>query len=372
MYLRGIQGDFQEDIQPVPGQDAHLTLDVALQADVEALLDHPPAGVGQDHVVGAAVVIDCRTGEVLVLATGPRYDPAVYKSPDAYAALIADPEKQHPLVNRAVHSLYPLGSVFKAVTTLAGLEEGVLTPQTTCTCEGALDPRHRDRFKCDLLAGHGTINLHTAIQKSCNVYFYHVAESLSRMPGGGIEWSRGSACLKAYAELLGLGRPANIGLGDFAGSLDEPDPRNLAIGQGAMLVSPLQTAQLYGLVATGGHMPALSLIRERPSPPRQDPGLDPRYVAILKDGLKSVVNDVGGTAHSTVYLPDIRIAGKTGTAQVGGGKEPHAWFAGYAPADNPRVAFAVIVENGGHGGTAAGPIAREIVRKCQFHGYLTK
>jgi penicillin-binding protein 2 len=369
MYLKGIQGDFQEDIQPVAGRDVHLTLDIALQADVEALLDRPPAGVGKDHVVGAAAVIDCRTGEVLVLATGPRYDPRAFRSVEAYNALRQDPEC--PLINRAVHGVYPLGSVFKAVTTLAGLEEGVLKPSDTYTCQGVLDPSHRDRFKCDLLAGHGTINLRTAIQKSCNVYFYHVAEALSRSPGGGSSLARGSAGLRAYAELLGLGRATGIGIGgEPAGQLDEPDARNLAIGQGSMLVTPLQTAQLYGMVATGGRMPALSLIRERPSPPRQDPGINPRYIAILKDGLEAVVNEIGGTAHSTVYLPDIRIAGKTGTAQAGGGQEPHAWFAGYAPADNPRVAFAVIVENGGHGGTAAGPIVREIVRKCQFHGYL--
>ena len=97
------------------------------------------------------------------------------------------------MINRAVHGQYPLGSVFKAITTIAGLHEGVLTPDTTYTCEGVLNPRRRDRFKCDKLSGHGTINLHTAIQESCNVYFYHVAKSLSHGPDGGIEWSRGSA-----------------------------------------------------------------------------------------------------------------------------------------------------------------------------------
>ena len=320
IYLKGIQGDSLEDIQPVAGQDVHLTLDIALQADVEGLLDRPPAGVGQRHVVGAAVVIDCRTGEVLVLATGPRYDPQMFHSQAAYEAVCGTPEHpnlERPLVNRAVHGQYPLGSVFKAVTTIAGLHEGVLTPDTTYTCEGVLDPRHRDRFKCDLLTGHGTINLHTAIQKSCNVYFYHVAESLGRGPGGGTDLARGSATLRAYAELMGLGRPTGIGIGgEPAGRLDEPDPRNLAVGQGSMLVSPLQVAQLYGLVATNGRMPPLSLIRERPpAQPRGDLGLNGDYMNILHRGLEAVVNETGGTAHSTVYLPDIRIAGKTGTAR---------------------------------------------------------
>jgi penicillin-binding protein 2 len=139
-----------------------------------------------------------------------------------------------------------------------------------------------------------------------------------------------------------------------------------------MRVSPLQVAQLYGLIATGGHMPAVRLIRElgpAQTGPR-DLGLNSRYLGILRDALESVVNEREGTAYKTVYLPNIRIAGKTGTAESGVPNEPHAWFAGYAPAGNPRVAFAVIVEHGGHGSAAAGPIAREIVRKCAAHGYL--
>jgi penicillin-binding protein 2 len=367
LFQKGIEGDFLEDIDPQPGRDVHLTLDIALQADIEMLLDRPPADVGIPRIEGAAVVIDCRTGEVLALVTAPRFNPMTLAAD--FAALERDASA--PLYNRALRGKYPLGSVFKAVTTLAGLSEGVLTPQTRFTCEGALDPRRRDRFKCDVASGHGTIDLRAAIKESCNVYFYHVAESLSRDPDGERNLALGSERLQAYGKRLGLGRPTGIGLAELTGSLEESEPRNLAIGQGAMYVSPIQVAQLYGLVATDGRMPPLQLIRERPAGARPDLGLDPRYLALLRDGLRAVVNETGGTAHSTVYLPDIAIAGKTGTAQPGGpNSTPHAWFAGYAPADNPRIAFAVIVEHGGHGGKAAGPIAREIVRKCQAFGYL--
>jgi len=371
---KGIEGDLAEDIEPVPGQDVRLTLDVALQADVEGLLDHPPAGSNQSRVVGAAVVLDCQTGEVLVLATSPRYDPRSFQSD--YDALEADPGK--PLLNRAVSGLYPLGSVFKAVTTTAGLHEGTLTPGTTLTCNGMLDPARPDRFRCDVFlshgGAHGTIALRTAIQKSCNVYFYQVAELLGRGPAGRTDLGLARDRLQAWASRLGLGRPTGIGLGgEAAGNIRVGDPRNMAVGQGELLVTPIQVAQLYALVATDGRMPPLRLIREPAGPPHADRpplGLNPRHMAVLKDALTAVVNEPGGTAYGLVNLQEVRIAGKTGTAQAAPGTEPHAWFAGFAPADRPRIALAVIVEHGGHGGTVAGPIAREIFRACLAHGYF--
>ena len=371
LFQKGIEGNFLEDIAPVPGQDVHLTLDVALQADVEELLDHPPTSAGR--IVGSAVVIDCRTGEVLALATAPRYDVRTFQKD--FPNLMHD--KARPLVNRAVAGAYPLGSVFKAVTATAGLQEGVITPQTSFTCNGVLDPAHPNRFRCDIFvthgASHGTISLRTAIQKSCNIYFYHVGQALGRGGPGGWDIGLARDRLQAWAARLGFGRPTGIGLGgEAAGRIDVPDPRNLAVGQGELLVTPIQVAQVYGLVATSGQMPLLRLIRERANPAgsaRPDLSLNPQHMSVLRDGFSAVVNEQGGTGYNTVYIPDIHIAGKTGTAQSGGG-EPHAWFAGFVPAENPRVAFAVIVEHGGHGGTAAGPIAREIVKACQAHGYL--
>jgi len=369
MYQKGIEGNFLEDIDPVPGKDVHLTLDMALQADVEAILDRPPAG---SRICGAAVVLDCRTGEVLVLASAPRYDARFFEAD--FPDLLKDPAK--PLVDRPVAGLYPLGSVFKAVTATAALHEGALTPQTVLACNGILNPEFPNRFRCHLFLsqghGHGPIMLHTAIQKSCNVFFYQVAERLGRTAGGGTNLKAARDKLCQWAERLGLGHPTGIGLpGEGAGRLDVGDPRNLAVGQGELLVTPLQVAQLYGLVATSGRMPPLRLIRDPapPAPPRPDLRLNPAAMAALRDAFDAVVNEPGGTGYGYADLPDIRIAGKTGTAQAGRG-EDHAWFAGFAPADRPTIAFAVIVEHGGHGGTVAGPIAREIVKACRAHGYL--
>jgi penicillin-binding protein 2 len=368
VYQKAIDGAYLENIDPVPGRDVHLTLDVALQSDAEDLLDHGPSG----RVVGAAVVLDCTSGEVLVLASAPRYDVRLFGVD--YPDLVR--RTDDPLVHRAIAGQYPLGSVFKAVTATAALEEGVITPRSFLTCDGVLDPARPDRFRCHIFLnygyGHGTIPLRTAIQKSCNVYFYRLAQRLSGL-GGRFDLGRGRDVLVAWARRMGLGGKTGLALpGEAAGRLDVRDPRNLAVGQGELLVTPIQAAQLYGLVATDGRMPPLRLIREKaPEAGTPRPGLDlnPAWMRTLRDAFEAVVNEPGGTGYRHVRTPEVHIAGKTGTAEAGRG-EDHAWFAGFAPADRPRVAFAVIVEHGGHGGETAGPIAREIVRACRAHGYV--
>lgn len=217
------------------------------------------------------------------------------------------------------------------------------------------------------------------------MYFYSVAEQLGRRPGGGLDLNLARERLQSWAGRMGLGRATGIGLpGEAAGNLDAAeaskpgyrgrriDPRNLAVGQGELLVTPIQAAQVYGLVATDGRMPPLVLVREKgpAEPARLGLKLNPRHMAVLRDAFTAVVNEPGGTGFGKANLPDILIAGKTGTAQAGRGKEDHAWFVGFAPADDPRIAFSVIVEHGGHGGATAGPIARDIVRACEAHGYL--
>jgi len=191
--------------------------------------------------------------------------------------------------------------------------------------------------------------------------------------GGRFDLGRGRDLLVAWARRMGLGAKTGIGLpGEATGRLDVRDPRNLAVGQGELLVTPLQVAQLYGLVATDGRMPPLRLIREKappPGTPRPGLHLNPSHMRVLRDAFAAVVNEPGGTGYRNVRCPQVRIAGKTGTAEAGRG-EDHAWFAGFAPAEAPRVAFAVIVEHGGHGGAAAGPVARDLVLACKAHGYL--
>lgn len=368
-YQKGIEGNFLEDVEAVPGRDVRLTLDIALQGDVEDLLDRGPSG----RVVGAAVVLDCATGEILALASAPRYDVRYFQAD--FNDLAASPDR--PLVHRAASGLYPMGSTFKAVTAIAALQEGVLSPGTVLTCDGILDPSHPNRFRCHLFLshgyGHGPIPLRTAVMKSCNVYFYTVAQLLSRDAAGKFDLAAGTAKLQDWASRLGLGRAVGLGLpGEAAGRVDVRDPRNLAVGQGELLATPLQAARLYGLVATDGRMPRPTLIRDLPHPPAPpDPPLNlkPAAMQALREAFSAVVNEPGGTGYGQATLPDVEVAGKTGTAQSGKA-EDHAWFVGFAPARRPRIAFAVIVEHGGHGGTEAGPIAREIVRTCQAHGYL--
>ena len=369
VYQKAIDGRYLEDVDAQPGRDVHLTLDIALQSDVEDLLDRGPSG----RVTGAAVVLDCATGDVLALASAPRYDIRLFGVD--YPDLVS--RTSRPLVHRAIAGQYPLGSVFKAVTATCALEEGAITPQTFLTCDGVLDPSHPDRFRCHIFLshgyGHGTIPLRTAIYKSCNVYFYRVAMALARGPGGRFDLDHARDLLAAWAGRLGLGHATGIGLpGEAAGRLDVRDPRNMAVGQGELLVTPIQAAQLYGLVATGGRMPPLRLIREADPPPEAArPGLrlNPNYMAVLREALDAVVNEPGGTGYHTVRSDEVRIAGKTGTAEAGRGDD-HAWFVGFAPSDAPRVAFAVIVEHGGHGGEIAGPVARAVVHACKAHGYL--
>lgn len=366
MFQKGIEGNLLEDLDAVPGRDVHLTLDIALQSDVEELMDRASTGTG----AGAAVVLDCRTGEVLVLASSPRYDLRTFG--DDYAQLARNPKS--PFLHRAIAGRYPMGSTFKAIAATAALEEGVITPRSFLTCEGILHAASPNRFRCHIYpSGHGAVPLRTAIQKSCNVFFYHIGEMLGRTADGKIDLRLGRDRLQAWASRFGLGRTTGLGLpGEAAGRIDVPDPRNLAIGQGELQVTPLQAAQVYGLVATTGQMPPLRLIRELAPPAgpgRPGPALHPQLMSALRDAFAAVVNEQGGTGYGYATLPDIRVAGKTGTAQAGRG-EDHAWFTGFAPAENPRIAFAVIVEHGGHGGTAAAPIAREIVKACQAHGYL--
>jgi len=369
VYQKAIDGRYLEDIDAVPGRDVHLTLDIALQSDIEDLLDHGPSG----RVTGAAVVLDCSTGEVLALASAPRYD--IRHFGVDYPDLLS--RTTRPLVHRAIAGQYPLGSVFKAVTTTCALEYGVIHAQTILTCDGMLDPSHPERFRCHIFLshgyGHGAIPLRTAISKSCNVYFYKVAMLLARGADGRLDLDLARDRLVECAGRLGLGHKTGIGLpGEAAGRIVVRDPRNLAVGQGELLVTPIQAAQLYGLVATDGRMPPLRLIREADPPPANGrPGLhlDPNHMAVLRDALDAVVNEPGGTGYRSVRSDEVRIAGKTGTAEAGSGDD-HAWFVGFAPSDAPRVAFAVIVEHGGHGGETAGPIARAIVHACKAYGYL--
>jgi penicillin-binding protein 2 len=365
--LRGVRGSVTRErsgrllqrLDPVVGSDVTLTLDAAFQSEVEAFLGRPPnlptdCGVAR----GAAVVIDLRTGGILALASTPRFDPNTLA--DDYADLTAEGAGD-PFVHRAIAARLSLGSIYKIIAATAALHEGLIDEGTTFYCQGCLDPRDPEHFRC--LGIHNEIALHDAMRKSCNVYFYHVGMLL------------GSRRLTEWGRRFGLGSRCGLLLpGEGAGSLpDGIDPRNLAVGQGLLAVTPLQVARMAALVATNGRMNEIHIVQSPRAQPvgRVELDLKPSLMAIVRRGLKGVVNEIGGTGYSSARSLLVEIAGKTGTAQSGLKDKDHSWFVGYAPADDPQIAFAVVLEHAGKGSTVAGPVARQIVETALRQNLIT-
>jgi penicillin-binding protein 2 len=363
--------------EPKPGRDLYLTLDLDVQRAAEETLGDR---------AGAVVALDPNSGEVLALVSHPTYDPNLFPrgiSPKDWERLSNDPA--HPLYNRAIQSVYPPGSTFKVVVSLAGLDTGQIDPQEKVTCSGSLKSGRRT-FRCWKKGGHGTISFHQALVESCDVYFYTMGDRI------------GFDVIARYARMLGLGQTTGIALADEkAGLIPTPswkqerlkepwyqgDSFINAIGQGFVLVSPIQAAQMIAAVANGGvfyepHLVKRSRSRETgeekifPVVEKKRSSFDARALDEVRKALIGVTTEAGGTAHGAA-TPLGTVAGKTGTAQVIAQKVPgrkltestedHAWFVAYAPAEAPQIAVAVIVQHGGHGGAAAAPVARRVIEE---------
>ena len=361
-----------EQIDPIRGEDLTLTLDLDLQATAENLL-------GED--AGAVIAFDARSGEILVMASGPTFDPnqfAIRISENEWEQLLENPD--HPLQNRTVQNTFSPGSTFKIILALAGLELGIIDAETTVTCNGSVD-LYGHRFHCWKEGGHGEVALREAIQHSCNTYFYLLGQKL------------GLQEIARFARQLGLGVPVGIDLlGEASGLVPSEEWKrqvrgepwypgetiSLAIGQGPILVTPIQLARAIGIIATG-RSPRLHLLKGE-SQQGSTAGLElispvfaPENLQTIRDAMWSVVNE-GGTGRGA-RLANYQVAGKTGTAQTISLStreklseseleklEDNAWFVGFAPRDNPEIIVAVIVQRGGSGGSAAAPLAREIFR----------
>ena len=353
--------DGKADQPSVKGDDLVLTIDDKIQRIGERDLKGKR---------GAIVAMDPRTGEILAMVSAPDFDLNEFSyvtSKDYLKALYNDPAK--PFFNRATMSVQPPGSTFKPLEAIAALDMGVITTSTTFTCKGGATFYGR-YFKCD--AVHGTLNVVHAIEHSCNVFFYNLIYRI-----GLDKWHD-------YATRFGFGKETHIDIGnEVAGFI--PDSKyyekeygsdwpksimaSLGIGQGEVSVTPLQLAQYCSLIANDGvtYTPHLvrgyidnathKLIRLNNSK-KIDVHIDKKIFDIVKEGMFLVVNGNGTAAGSR--LPDIQMAGKTGTAQNPHGKD-HAWFIGFAPYKNPKIAFCVFVENVGFGATWAAPIAKDIV-----------
>lgn len=365
--------------QPVPGDNIYLTIDFELQRRAEQYFV-------ENEMVGSAVVLDPRNGEVLAMVSSPAYNPNVYSRrfpPDVYKTITSNPFKIE--LNRAIQGLYSPGSVFKIVMAMAGLSEGAIGPDTSFNCGGSGYFFGR-RFRCWKKEGHGGVSVERALKVSCDIYFYNTGGRL------------GIDKIHDYARKLTFGEISHIDLdGERAGIVPSTEwarekqhrkwypseTISVSIGQGPIIVTPLQIANMTAAVANGGKVFQPHVVRyvdrvqkdgsykrfSVPSRVLHEVTLAPAALKSVRDGLWQVVNEQGGTG-ANARVDGLNIAGKTGSVQViaysGWIKatslpfkfRDHAWFASFAPADNPQMVAVVFVEHGGAGGADAAPLAK--------------
>ena len=352
-------------------QNIHTTLDADVMDIVEKAL-------GPRN--GAAVVMDVSNGNILAMISHPAYDPnklSQRMTATEFRALLNDPNS--PLLNRATQSAFPPGSVFKIVSYAAALERGGLSANSMFNDPGYWDGLGQKYRKYNWTweitgKGLGTMTLASALTQSDDVVFYQVGQKLNQVDRN---------LMTSFARAFGLGSETGIEISEAAGLLPDPNTSlnwglgeaiNMVIGQGTMLTSPLQIADMLAAVANGGTLYRPHLVArissiadgtEKITQPevRGKLPISAATLASIRDALKKVTTDPTGTAYSAFKGSKVISAGKTGTAEVFKEGEPHSWFAGYAPADNPKIAVVVIAEHGGEGSKTAAPIFCEIVDK---------
>jgi penicillin-binding protein 2 len=374
---RVVRKDPAGDVKPTAGKDVELTLDADIQNRALEMF-------GENS--GGAVMMDCRTGDILCMASAPSFDPNSFVKGvggKEYAALMAYDHK--PLLNKAVTATYPPGSTFKTMVALTALENGY-DPRTTHTCNGVF-PFGNHVFHCD--KHHGTLDLHGAIVTSCDVYFYQcalfcgpdkLAEMARRFGLGQVfdiavpNQRKGLVPDTAWKKRAFAKNPANQKW--FAG-----ETPSMGIGQGYTNINPLQSCTMVSRLANGKKAIMPRLVKsiggvDVPVNAIPDLPVDPEHLAFVRKAMADVVTSGTAAATAKLGLDPIVMAGKTGTAQshtYGGGHgahgaqgawalRDHAWFVAFAPADEPRYAMSVLVEHGGFGGEAAAPIVREVMR----------
>lgn len=384
--LRGVGGQVQIEVDarsrfvrrvsetaPLAGRDVRLTVDTGLQMRA---LDR----LARDGRPGACVVLDCVTGDVLVMASTPAFDAGQLSGAQAKAAWQAVSANQDkPLLNRAIAGQYPPGSTFKMVTALAGLDAGLLTVKEKIECWGDVTYAGHT-FRCWNRRGHIASDLHKALRESCDCYFYEVARRV------------GMEAIAAKARELGLGRTFDAGISQQkAGLIPTPGwKRNRSktgwllgetvmagIGQGYVLATPLQLAVMTARLATGKAVTPTLVARPEgdPDPQFAAMAIAPAALEAVRKAMVAVVNEPGGTGQAAdIDDGETVVAGKTGTSQVSRAsadrdrrgvldikQRDHALFVAYVPADKPRYAMAVVLEHAGGGGAMAGPLVRDVV-----------
>lgn len=376
-----------EEAEPLAGSDVVLTLDIPVQQVAEEALQRALAEARADEFrdarAGAAVALDVRTGEVLAMASAPTYDPTLFIggiSSKDWEALNAE-DSEYPLNNRVIQAQYPPASTYKAIVGMAGLEYGVTSLGHTYYCAGRWTGQGEEWSKfCWDRGGHGTIGFTRGIAVSCDTVFYEIGHSF---------YKRGREELQEYSRRFGLGSVLGIDLpGETSGRVpdaqwkaeynaDYPEYRqwlpgdtvNMSIGQGDLLTTPLQMAAAYAGIANDGEIMRPHVLKEvldsQGEPVRSyepevafSTGASESALRAMHNALVEVTES--GTSASAFRGYDLSVASKTGTAQVAG-KDDYAWFVAYAPAEEPQYVVAVVLEQAGHGGSSAGPAAREIL-----------
>jgi penicillin-binding protein 2 len=410
-YLRGLPGlgqvfvdalgrvtsERQFSQMPEAGDSVRLTIDDQLQRSAEEALAfgirlaHDNGEWAADG--GALVAMDVKTGEILALASNPTFDPEVYVGTVRERELkkLADPRRNYPTLNRAIAGVYPPGSTFKPFTALAALQEGMLTPDELIQCTGkaVIDGQtfaNWDPYKNE------PMQLTTALANSCDTYFYDVALRF---------YERKDSPLQRWSREMGFGKPTGVDLGPeerglvptpewrrktFESEIDKiwtsGDSVQLSIGQGDLLVTPLQMTRAYAMIANGGKLVEPHLVKSieeprnegeapvvlrpyTPKPPK-DLGIDDYALRVVQEGLFDATHASYGTSQSVFGAFPVPIAGKTGTAEKFvrlpgfAGLRDQSWWCGYGPYASPEIAVCAVIENGGHGGEAAAPVALEV------------
>jgi len=434
-YLRGVAGAARVRVdslgrpqsartmtaQPQPGQTVRLTIDTGLQATAQDALQYGiqlARNNGQWAADGGAIVaMSPRDGSILAMASSPTYDPSVYTGRVTEHKLAAQGltpssalDRNYPSLDRALDGAYPPGSTFKPLTAIAALEEHLIKPYAFYPCTGTYvapeDRSHRIWHNWDPNVNQA-MDLPTALAYSCDTYFYRAGNGLFVLPK-----DRGQP-EQRWAQAFGFGRLSGSDLGlevpglvptigwrhtTFTRKSDpccwrvdrlwKPgDSIQLAIGQGDLLVSPLQMTRFYAAIANGGKLVTPHVLSDVENPngtivpttappaPRQIPGLDPTYLKAIQQGLFEGTHDSFGTSYGVFGNFPVPVAGKTGTAQkivtLPGykGEQDQSWWCGYGPANDPKLVVCAMIENGGHGGTAAAPAAERVFAKF-FHVHV--
>lgn len=382
-FLKGVSGGMQLEVdhrghreqilnilKPVSGRDVYLTIDMKIQDALEQALDGK---------IGAGIVMNPNTGEILAVVSKPGYDPNIFIKPDLrkeISKLFKDPLK--PLTNKAFQGVYGPGSIFKVIVASAGLDSGLVDDSTWVTCPGFYQVGGKI-FRCWKNIGHGQMDVVLAIKNSCNVFFYTVGQKI------------GPDRIADYAGRFGLGSLTGLDIGmEKNGIVPSPkwkrehlkegwyggDTANFSIGQGFVTVTPLQMAKLISTIANGGKLLAPYIVKKvvlpegrtliEMAPKNLGSSNVPEWVLNkIKKGMYAVVNEQGGTGRLS-HLDNVEVCGKTGTVQVKKGADftKNGWFVAFAPYQNPEIVLVLVVEGVHSGGQDVAPLAKVVLERC--------